>query len=521
MVALAAREAGGETALLRKATAAMAFENDIFISYAHLDDESFLEGQKGWVASFHRVLEIRVGQLLGKKPRIWRDPKLQGNDYFADTLLAERLPKAAALVSVLSPRYVQSEWCTRELKEFCRLSERTGGLRVADKARVFKVVKTPVPRAEHPSELAPLLGYEFFDVEPETGRPRELALDFGPEAERRFLARIDDLSYDLCQLLGLLKNGAPNAAPPAPAPGKARATVYLAETGSDLKDEREAIQRDLQRSGYTVLPDRPLPLVHDELKAYVDDAVARASLSVHLIGKRYGIVPDGGDESVVVLQNQIAARRSQEARLARLIWLPPGLAVEDERQSAFVQRLRTDPDISPGTELLETPIEELKSSIHDRLTARPEPEMLTQTGLQRIYLVCDRADEEAVGPLAEYLFKRRFEVIEPLFDGDEAEVRQDHEESLCSCDAVLLYYGAAGEAWLRRKLRELQRASGLGRSQPFLARGIYVAPPDTGEKERLRTLEAFVLREPASGFAPATLEPFLEKILSKRGRPVS
>jgi len=79
----------------------MAFENDIFISYAHLDDEAVLEGQKGWVSSFHRVLEIRVGQLLGEKPRIWRDPKLQGNDYFADTLLAERLPKAAALVSVL------------------------------------------------------------------------------------------------------------------------------------------------------------------------------------------------------------------------------------------------------------------------------------------------------------------------------------------------------------------------------------------------------------------------------------
>jgi hypothetical protein len=85
----------------------VAFEHDFFISYAHLDDESLVEGEPGWVARLHRLLEIRVGQLVGEKPKIWRDPKLQGNDYFADTLL-ERLPRIAALVSVLSPRYVHA-----------------------------------------------------------------------------------------------------------------------------------------------------------------------------------------------------------------------------------------------------------------------------------------------------------------------------------------------------------------------------------------------------------------------------
>jgi hypothetical protein len=495
----------------------MAFENDIFISYAHLDDEAVLEGQKGWVSSFHRVLEIRVGQLLGEKPRIWRDPKLQGNDYFADTLLAERLPRAAALVSVLSPRYAQSEWCTKELREFCRLSAQTGGIRIADKARIFKVVKTPIPREQHPAELAPLLGYEFFQVEPETGRPRELSLDFGPEAERRFLARVDDLAYDLCQLLGLLRNG--RAAGGTPAPPAPRATVYLAETSFDLRDEREAVQRDLQRGGYTILPDRPLPLVHDELAAFVAGQVARSTLSVHLVGKSYGIVPDGGSDSMVALQNQVAARRGHEAGLPRLIWLPPGLTVEEERQKAFVERLRTDPDVAPGTELLETPIEDLKSAIHGRLSPPPKPPMPTQTGLKSIYLISDGPDADAVGPLVDHLFSLGFEVTQPLFDGEEAEVRRDHEESLCACDAVLLFYGTAGEIWLRRKLRELQRAPGLGRVQPFLARGIYVAPPTTPEKERLRTLEAFVLRAPEAGFVPQTLSPFLDKIASKRARP--
>ena len=139
----------------------MEFEQDFLISYAHLDDQALVEGEPGWVSRLHRLLEIRVGQLLGEKPKIWRDPKLQGNDFFADTIL-DRLPKVGALLSVLSPRYVQSEWCIRELKEFCRASERSGGMRVADKARIFKVVKTPVPLERHPAELQPLLGYEFY-----------------------------------------------------------------------------------------------------------------------------------------------------------------------------------------------------------------------------------------------------------------------------------------------------------------------------------------------------------------------
>ena len=71
------------------------FEHDFLISYAHIDDQALVDGQSGWVSQLHRLLEIRVGQLMGQTPKIWRDPKLQGNDFFADTIL-DRLPKIAA-----------------------------------------------------------------------------------------------------------------------------------------------------------------------------------------------------------------------------------------------------------------------------------------------------------------------------------------------------------------------------------------------------------------------------------------
>jgi hypothetical protein len=492
----------------------MEFEQDLLISYAHLDDQALVEGEHGWVSRLHRLLEIRVGQLLGEKPKIWRDPKLQGNDYFADTIL-ERLPKVGALLSVLSPRYVQSEWCNRELKEFCRASEKSGGIRIADKARIFKVVKTPVPPERHPEEVQSFLGYEFYVVDPQSGRPRELSQEYGPETERAFLTKLDDLAYDITKLLELLRQNGGRT----PEPAVRKGTIYLAEASFDLRDEREAIKRDLIRNGYEVLPDQPLPLLAQDVAAFVRSQLDRCTLSVHLIGKNYGIVPEGETRSMVVLQHEVAAERSAAGGLSRLIWLPLGLEIEDERQRELIRYLHTAPSVHAAAELLEVPLEDLKTLMYHKLAppaavkkaSAPAPGELT-----RIYLVCDQQDVEAARPVEDFLFNQGFEVTLPLFDEDEAQARIDHEESLCSCDAVLISYCEAGEPWLRRKLRELQKSAGLGREKPLLARAIYVGAPQTPQKERFRTLEATVLREPAGGFSPEGIEPFLAEIAQAR-----
>ena len=178
----------------------MKFENDIFVSYAHIDNQALIPGQEGWISNLHRALQIRLAQLLGREPKIWRDKKLQGNDYFADTLV-ERLPQVAAIISIISPRYLTSEWCRRELTEFHKASEDNIGVRVGDKSRIFKVVKTQVPFEEHPPEVVDILGYEFYSVDAASGRPRELDQVADVELQRLYWARLDDLAHDLAELL--------------------------------------------------------------------------------------------------------------------------------------------------------------------------------------------------------------------------------------------------------------------------------------------------------------------------------
>ncbi len=64
--------------------------------------------------------------------------------------------------------------------------------------------------------------------------------------------------------------------------------IFLAEATTDLKEQREALRRDLQQHGYTVLPARGLPLVASEIETSLHEDLAQCRMSIHLVGKKYG-----------------------------------------------------------------------------------------------------------------------------------------------------------------------------------------------------------------------------------------
>ena len=343
--------------------AQMSFDLDAFISYAHLDNCSLIEGHPGWITNLHRALELKVTQLLGKRPEIWRDPKLQGNDVFSLTIL-DRVRGAAVLITILSPCYLNSEWTRKELVEFWKTAEAQGGVVLHDKARIFKVLKTPVRRDMHPPELQSLLGYEFFEIDPDTKKVHELDEVFGNKAQISFWMKLDDLAQDICALLmevesfGLRQSG----------PVEARPAIFLAEATLDIKEQREMIRRDLQRHGYTVLPAGGVPMVMAAAASSYRDDLGRCRISIHLFGKDYGFIPEGSVKSIGEIQNDLAIERGRQGDLSRLVSIQPGLAVEDERQKRLLEQLRTDPLVQAGADVLETRLEDLRTVIHDQLT---------------------------------------------------------------------------------------------------------------------------------------------------------
>lgn len=507
--------------------------NDAFISYAHIDDQSLNEESRGWISQLHRALEVRIGQLLGEDLKIWRDPQLQRSDVFDATLVREFLD-SKVMVSVFSPRYAKSEWCRREFEEFCKNAESQGGLRLGDKSRVFKVVKTPVD----PSELPPvmrglyetILGFEFYGLDPETGAVQEYDDVYGLESKKRFFSRVNDLAFELAQLLksfdartGL--HAIADTADPEQASQSGK-TVYLAPTTSDVREERDRIRRELLHRGHTVLPDTMLPMTAAEFEEAVRGCLQQADLSIHLIGSSYGMVPEDATESMVELQNRLAIEQSVSRGLPRLIWTARDVEARDARQADFLSRVRSDAATQRGAELIEGNVNLLKTLALEVLEPAPEPakpatrqpaaaagDSKAGAAAGLVYLIYDQSDEEAAAELEDFLFDSGLEVVTPAFDEDEAVATRAHIANLSDCSAAILYYGQARKSWVDLTLRDLLKAGGYGRSEPIPHQAVFVGPPEDRRKERFRSHHAQVMHQKGDTFAaPAELEAFVAAI---------
>ena len=145
-------------------------EHDIFISYAHIDNDPDPGIDKGWVTTLVGILDTRLPKIVGSRAvSIWRDQQLSRHDAITPQIV-ETLRQTAILVVILSPSYLASEWCQRERNAFLNAvkERRDAG------SRVFLVEFMPVPVEERPRELRKLLGYHFWAQDQPGRAPRTL-----------------------------------------------------------------------------------------------------------------------------------------------------------------------------------------------------------------------------------------------------------------------------------------------------------------------------------------------------------
>lgn len=487
----------------------MQFEQDLFISYAHIDNEPLTPEQKGWITKFHASLEALLSMRLGSKARIWRDDKLRGNDVFGPEIL-DQFVRTALLVSVITPRYLNSEWCTKEVAEFCKRAEQSGGMVIANKARIFKVLKTPVPTQETlPAVVKEVLGYEFFTIE--DGTPLELDSAYGEKFAQDYNRKVGKLAWDVSQLLKTLQSddNGHQEGPPKP-------TIYLAGCSYDREKAREILEGELKRHGYVVLPDQQLPHDEEEYVAAVEGLLKRCKLSVHIVGETYGGVPDGpSQKSEVILQNELAAQQSKSDQLQRVIWLPEGTRSNQAQQQAFIDTLHQDAEAQIGADLITADIEGLKTAIHAILTKleKPEPQLPEHQAAaadqkKLIYLICNEKDRKATVPLRKFCRGLGFEVAIPAFEGDATAVREAHQQLMTNADAVILFYGAGDEAWKRTIDNELKKMPGYRSAKPLSACYTYLADPKTSDKEDLIDMEEPNLINGLGDFSETKLAEF-------------
>ena len=482
---------------------------DVFISYSHVDNESAsADDATGWIDRFELAFSTKLRQLCGATTEVWRDHKIDGSDLLTPTI-EENVRGARLFLSIFSQSYLDSEWCRTELRIFAEAASASGGLRVGTKSRILKVLKTPVDQrsaAGAEIDMSDLIGYPFFRKR-EDGKYWEYDPVLGQEAREEFHRQVLELAIDAKALLDSLKSD--GAAPPVQK--KTGTVIYLAQTADDLAGDAERLRRELRMLGHTVLPEGLLGYGSD-FEDRVRADIAKADIVIHPVAKGLGAMPESSDRRIVPLQYDLA-----KAAGTRLVWMPPEARIDQIADAAFRADLETDADVRKCT------LESVKTVIAKLVERRAEPVKTPAAAAapaserEQIYLIFDQEDAALAQPYAEHLVAQGYAVTFPLFDGEEAERRADHDETLCDCDAVIVLHASATDFWRRAKLRDLKRAFGQGRRRPFSARALLLLGAAAQGSGDALDPDLIVLRGGDGAPSPAMLDPFLDVMLRGKG----
>ncbi|OJJ20443.1 hypothetical protein BKI52_18465 [marine bacterium AO1-C] len=472
-------------------------KQDVLINFVEIDDKVVNQEQHtGWVSSFKRFLNMVLSQLLQRNPEI---DLLTSDGANLEFTAQEKLNDAKLLVTILSPEYIQTTGSREILDQFFTQSTEDSEVKIPASERCFKVIKFPVDYDDQPEVLQPLLSYNLYYLDRETGERQEFEDFFSNNAEKNYWTTLVDLAYDIYYVLQKLENKETvdrenirlTGIFGEGGEGAGARTVFLAETSQELAVQRTIIKRELQRYGYQVLPNYTLPNDANAIEKSVQEDLERSVISIHLIGREYGENVKGADVSIVDLQNKLASAHSHQARehneanapgsksFSRLIWLPPSLVEASERQQRFIENLREDAQGLSGAEILQIPLEDFKTTIRKSLIKAPsqvrnrENAPKVNIDKSQIYLIFDKMDTQPALALMEHLQELGFYVITPLLMGTILEVRQQHIDGLKYCDVAIVFTEKADEQWVKVKLKDLMKAPGFGREKPIQAKILF------------------------------------------------
>lgn len=409
----------------------------------------------GWAASFSRYLNTILTKLLGGPAHIELSSSLPDGEKLSQAILGQ-VKVVVVLDAQESERDTEASSFLLDLVNWQHFSN-----------RVFKVRRSWVSEDEGCEELNSHIPFNL-EIEEENAVLSE-----------QFWMKLVDLAYEIKRRLQAGDSEDPSTS-----------TVYLALTSPEQEPIRDVIYRELRRHGYQVLPNRALPKATDALENAIEQYLKKSILSIHIIGEnsidRDSII-SGEEEiaTVVDIQNSVASRYCDRHndKFQRLIWFSPDLGVDSEEQLLYIERLKRDTKALIGAELIQTPLEKLKSIIKRRLKLIAEgqlqsAEVVSNSDQLKVYLICDKEDEDKSKMLKGWLEDHGYEVLLPSFDGKQLSLLHSHRRNLAICDAALIYHGHQNARWVQMKMLDLLKAPGYGRTKPMLAQGLFLVEKD-------------------------------------------
>lgn len=467
----------------------MSIKHSLYISFAA--DDNAKDGKTvGWVDSFIRYLTVYIQRINNQSVEI---VPLEGS-----SKRPEKLGETDGLLLITSKNYFKSN-----------LSKLDSPL-LTDPSRVFKIDLSPLNKVALPKELRSLIEFNFFERIP--GSEEFETLNTASRGQNYWL-KIIDLAFEINRTV-YKQYSQVNV--------ENKKTIFLAETSYDQIHQRDEIKRELIRHGHIVLPEKPFSGDLNELKNQIRECLSKADLTVHIIGEAYGEIPEGSDKSIVEIQNHLSTEHyaknkgTETESLHRLIWMPLNLRPSSNQQKLYLDQLKDDIASTAGAEIIQTPLEILKTVIHSRLQVfdaetRVKKMKLSQKSEHKtVYLLYDKKDEADISGFIKDISSRNFEVILPKFEGKQIEFLESHRKSLVKSDGILLYANQ-NLNWVNSKLNDVIKAPGFGKQFPFDAKAIYIKDSSI-PKEKIADFGDLLMLNGEGSNKKTDISLFLDKI---------
>ncbi len=467
---------------------------DLFISYAKNQKKSN-DDQNEWIDNFIKYLEFLLERLIGKKPEILTSSSDNKKIDFN---------KIAHFILIINKEYLSSQKAITEYNQIIKTQN-----------AISKIAIEPIAEKTNLNAFESFLSYNFYMLlKKDEGEETSFKL-LNPQSDSQYWFKLIDLAYDIYQTLPsklIQKKSVIN---------QSKGIVFLAETTPDQNEYRDLVKKELQLHGYRILPNKPLPGEYDKLVAEVKNYLTESTLSVHIIGSEYGETIKNSELSKNELQNKIASEYYQENAknikkgkfFFRLIWIPPNIEIKDQKQFQFVEQLKRDIKMIEGTEIIQTPLEELKNIIYDKITNQDTSAFQKDSTADKkikIYCIHEKEQTEQINIIKNILKKLGYEAIPTVFSEDEVENLEIHKKNLLQSDAVLIYYEKVNFQWISTKLKDLLKIPGYGKRQPFLAKGIITNNKLSLDDEIL--YKDFIILNYNGNINEKVFKPFFDKI---------
>lgn len=305
-------------------------ERAVFLSYATIDDEvPNVQGTgDGWVTVFEELFlyELRAA---GKKDIIvWRDETALKKWRDLGESIEDALKGCCAFVGIMSPVYVQQQWCKREIELFDNM--------FGNEACIFKIEKRPVDLDKQPDGIKSRAPFKMYEERPN----RPIVHYYHPNQPPPRAEFVDEVQMLVSQLIICLSDPDEGATDQnAGAPPAGSKSVYLARPAVETQEYLRKIDGELTHLDFNVVA-----------------TPSSAAYSVHLIGGKM----DDADVKTIKLDLDEAKTRGTQ----RVIWVPTYIAQNEEARNLLTE-LSTG-DLSVRTdEFIEGSFSQLKEFFHE------------------------------------------------------------------------------------------------------------------------------------------------------------